>query len=431
MSKIVSLLVPDIGNRKPADIIDVVVKKGDVIAIGDTLITLETDKATMDVPAEQAGIITEINVKIGDKISTGGEILRLKIHEDTIKINSDKIQLTDDPTSTNGTIAIQTTQLSDIHANQESIDIVNTHTAIDHHMKVHAGPAVRKLARELGVDLLQVHGTAPKNRIVQEDLKHYIKQQLNTKESDRLSASNTLPCSDIDYSQFGQVEILPLSRIKQISGKNLHRNWTIIPHVTQHADADITDLEAFRQVLNQELQSEAIKISPLAFIMQVCAKALQKFPEVNSSLDGAQLVLKKYYHIGFAADTPNGLVVPVIKNVRQKGLKEIAQALTELSNKARSGKLTPLEMQGASFTISSLGGIGGNYFTPIINAPEVAILGVGRSNIQPVWDGSSFQPRLICPLSLSYDHRVIDGALACRFITYLSSLLSDYKRLTL
>lgn len=425
-----TIIVPDIGDFKDVDVIDVTVKVGDKITVNDSLITLETDKATMDVPADKSGTVTKVYIKTGDKVSQGDVILDITTDvQSTISVTKPETTQSSKPNEQSAdtkkesvppTSPIQTAQAEVIDEVQQSL--------------AHAGPAVRKLARELGVNLSNVTGTAPHHRIVKEDVQNYVKKRLqnSTEKTSGISSElNLLPWPNIDFSQFGQIEKKPLSRIKKLSGKNLARNWVMIPHVTQHEEADMTDLEKFRKELNQEWQKEDVKISPLAFIIQAIVKTLKEFPGFNSSLAGEDLIYKKYYNIGFAADTPNGLVVPVIKNADQKGLKEISIELKELSQKARAGKLSIQEMQGASFTISSLGGIGGVYFTPIINAPEVAILGVCKSRIQPVWDGQNFVPRLLCPLSLSYDHRVIDGAQACRFIVFLAKLLKDYKRLSI
>ena len=303
----------------------------------------------------------------------------------------------------------------------------------------HASPSVRKFARELGVDLARVAGTGPKDRITQEDVQGFVKQALSGAAPASAAAAGAslgggidlLPWPKVDFTKFGEIEPKPLSRIKKISGANLHRNWVMIPHVTNNDEADITDLEALRVTLNKENEKSGIKITMLAFLIKACVAALRKFPEFNASLDGDNLILKKYFHIGFAADTPNGLVVPVIRDADKKGILEIAVAMAELSKKARDGKLSPAEMQGGCFSISSLGGIGGTHFTPIINAPELAILGASRSYMKPVWDGKQFVPRLVLPLSLSYDHRVIDGAAAARFNAYLGSLLADFRRIAL
>ncbi|MCV2503743.1 MAG: dihydrolipoyllysine-residue acetyltransferase, partial [Neisseriaceae bacterium] len=399
--EIAEILVPDIGNFKDVDVIDVPISVGDKVEVDDTLMTLETEKATMDVPADKAGVITEIKVKVGDKVSEGDLILKLEVDSSNSRNKEGKEDEENNNTEQKTGSEVQTLVAeydtpspapTPTTSTSSTPGILNQNTDEEHLRRAHAGPAVRKLARELGVDLLQVQGTAPHNRVVKEDVQNYVKQQLKSNQNSGSQLGNNLdllPWPDIDFSQFGPVETQALSRIKKISGKNLSRNWVMIPHVTQHDDADMTELEEFRQILNKEWKKEELKVSPLAFIIQASVKALQEFPEFNSSLKGEELIIKKYYHIGFAADTPNGLVVPVIKDVDKKGLKEITKELKELSEKARAGKLSPLEMQGASFTISSLGGIGGTYFTPIINAPEVAILGVCRSQTRPVWDGET------------------------------------------
>lgn len=427
----VDLCIPDIGTTEAVDVIEVAIKKGVTVAQGDTLITLETDKATMDVPAESSGVVQVVNIQVGDKVKQGDVIAQIS--------STDVVQTSTDKVSDIVQVAQTPPPKVNVDNHSHTTDSGSPITAygdtpVDESLftKAYAGPAVRKMARELGVDLAQVHGSARKGRIVADDVKSYVKKSLQQPAGNISNLGGSLallPWPKIDFAQFGETEQIPLSRIKKISGQNLARNWVMIPHVTQHEDADMTDLEAFRQQINSELSKEGIKLSPLVFIIKACVKALQTFPEFNASLEGENLTLKRYYHIGFAADTPNGLVVPVIRNADQKGLKDIARELTELSKKAREGKLKPQEMQGASFTISSLGGIGGTYFTPIINAPEVAILGVCQSRIKPVWQNETFVPRLLCPLSLSYDHRVIDGASACRFMVYLSQVLADFRRI--
>ncbi len=417
----VVLTVPDIGGHSDVDVIEVVVKVGDVVKVDDTLITLETEKATMDVPATAAGMVMAVMVKVGDKVAEGSAIVTVAaaVHDST-----------DIPAAVVPPVPVTGAQTA---AGSPKTAYGDTPVNESVFNRGHAGPAVRKLARELGVDLTRVKGSGRRGRVVADDVKAYVKNTLHSGESGKPALGGGLeiiPLPKIDFTRFGEVESIPLSRIKKISGQNLARNWVMIPHVTQHDDADMTELEAFRQMLNQEWVKQGLKLSPLAFIIKACAVALQTYPEFNASLDGDHLILKKYIHIGFAADTPNGLVVPVIRDADKKGLRELAQELTELSQKAREGKLKPQEMQGASFTVSSLGGIGGTYFTPIINAPEVAILGVCKAQIRPVWNGEKFKPRLMCPLSLSYDHRVIDGAAACRFTTLLTQLLADFRRVT-
>jgi len=414
------------------------VKAGDKVKPEDPLVTLESDKATMDVPSPAAGVVQELKLKVGDKVSEGSVILTLQAAGEVAAAK---------PAAPPSAQAATTSQTSAPAAAQpsapsppppEKADILRAPreaAAIDSEAfnKAHASPSVRAFARELGVDLSKVKGTGPKERILREDVQTYVKQVMSGAAAPAAAvaggaALGLLPWPQIDFSKFGPIETKPLSRIKKISGANLHRNWVMIPHVTNHEDADITELEAFRVQLNKENEKSGIKVTMLAFLIKACVAALKKFPEFNASLDGDNLVLKQYYHIGFAADTPSGLVVPVIKNADQKGLLALAQEMAGLSAKAREGKLGPADMQGGCFSISSLGGIGGTYFTPIINAPEVAILGACRSSMRPLWDGRQFLPRLILPLSLSWDHRVIDGAAAARFNSFLARLLADMRR---
>lgn len=424
---IVEIKVPDIGGHDNVDVIAVEVKAGDTIALDQTLITLETDKATMDVPADAAGVVQEVKIKVGDKVSEGSVILTV---ETGVAAAEAPAQATPAaaPAAAAPAPAAPAAPASAAKPAPAASSAVNEAAF----SKAHAGPSTRKLARELGVDLGSVKGSGQKGRITAEDVKSFVKGVLQSGAGASLGGGlNLLPWPKVDFSKFGEVEVKELSRIKKISGQNLSRNWVMIPHVTVNEEADMTELEEFRKALNKEWEKAGVKVSPLAFIIKASVTALKAFPEFNSSLDGDNLVLKKYYNIGFAADTPNGLVVPVIKDVDKKGLKEISQELTELSKKAREGKLKPQEMQGACFTISSLGGIGGTGFTPIVNAPEVAILGVCKSQIKPVWNGKEFAPRLMCPLSLSFDHRVIDGAAGMRFTVFLANLLKDFRRVVL
>lgn len=439
MSQILEIKVPDIGGHENVDVIDVAVKAGDRVAVDDTLITLETDKATMDVPCEAAGVVQELKVKVGDKVSEGSLILLLVAEESAAAVQEQpSAPETPVPVPVQAVPAVQpATETADAPSAQNTPVAAFGSVNETGFAKAHAGPSARKLARELGVDLSRVNGSGLKGRITGDDVKAFVKAAMQGGAGTGVQAASfgggldLLPWPKVDFAKFGEIETRELPRIKKISGQNLARNWVMIPHVTQHDDADMTELEAFRKALNKEWERDGVKVSPLAFIIKACVKALQEFPDFNSSLEGENLVLKKYYHIGFAADTPNGLVVPVIRDADKKGLKEICVELAELSKKAREGKLKPQEMQGASFTISSLGGIGGTYFTPIVNAPEVAILGVCKLQMKPVWNGSEFVPRLICPLSLSYDHRVIDGAAACRFTTFLGKVLADFRRVLL
>ena len=423
----VQVVVPDIGGHSDVDVIAVEIKVGDTVAVDDTLITLETDKATMDVPCTEAGVVKAVFLKVGDKVSEGSAIIEVETASSAAAAPAPAAQAAAPaPAPAAPAAAPSPTTSAPVAAKIDEVAFA----------KAHAGPSARKLARELGVDLGQVKGTGLKGRIMGEDVKAFVKSVMQSGAGKPAAASlggglDLLPWPKVDFSKFGSVEVKELSRIKKISGQNLSRNWVVIPHVTVHEEADMTELEEFRKQLNKEWEREGVKLSPLAFIIKASVAALKAFPEFNASLDGDNLVLKNYFNIGFAADTPNGLVVPVIKDVDQKGLKQISQELTELSKKAREGKLKPQEMQGACFTISSLGGIGGTGFTPIVNAPEVAILGVCKSQIKPVWNGKEFAPRLMCPLSLSFDHRVIDGAAGMRFTVFLANLLKDFRRITL
>ncbi|WP_423974151.1 dihydrolipoyllysine-residue acetyltransferase [Kingella oralis] len=426
---IVEIKVPDIGGHDNVDVIAVEVKAGDTIALDQTLITLETDKATMDVPADAAGVVQEVKIKVGDKVSEGSVILTVETGAAAAEAPAQAAPAAaPTPPAAAPAPAAPAAPAPAAKPAPAASSAVNEAAF----SKAHAGPSTRKLARELGVDLGSVKGSGQKGRITAEDVKSFVKGVLQSGAGASLGGGlNLLPWPKVDFSKFGEVEVKELSRIKKISGQNLSRNWVMIPHVTVNEEADMTELEEFRKALNKEWEKAGVKVSPLAFIIKASVTALKAFPEFNSSLDGDNLVLKKYYNIGFAADTPNGLVVPVIKDVDKKGLKEISQELTELSKKAREGKLKPQEMQGACFTISSLGGIGGTGFTPIVNAPEVAILGVCKSQIKPVWNGKEFEPRLMCPLSLSFDHRVIDGAAGMRFTVFLANLLKDFRRVVL
>ena len=426
---IVEIKVPDIGGHDNVDVIAVEVKAGDTIALDQTLITLETDKATMDVPADVAGVVQEVKIKVGDKVSEGSVILTVETGAAAAEVPAQAA-----PAAAPAPAAAAPAPAAPAAPAPAAKPAPAVSSAVNEaaFSKAHAGPSTRKLARELGVDLGSVKGSGQKGRITAEDVKSFVKGVLQSGAGASLGGGlNLLPWPKVDFSKFGEVEVKELSRIKKISGQNLSRNWIMIPHVTVNEEADMTELEEFRKALNKEWEKAGVKVSPLAFIIKASVTALKAFPEFNSSLDGDNLVLKKYYNIGFAADTPNGLVVPVIKDVDKKGLKEISQELTELSKKAREGKLKPQEMQGACFTISSLGGIGGTGFTPIVNAPEVAILGVCKSQIKPVWNGKEFEPRLMCPLSLSFDHRVIDGAAGMRFTVFLANLLKDFRRVVL
>ena len=436
--------VPDIGDYKDVPVIEVAVKAGDRVEKEQSLLTLESDKATMDVPSPVAGVVKEVKVKVGDTVSEGTLIVLVE--------------------AAGGAPATAAAPAAQAPAKKVEAPADSPRTDVPRNMPAHpsalaqapsipageggarrpshASPSVRKFARELGVDVSQVPGTGPKGRITQEDVTAFVKGVMTGQRALAGAAPaagagaaggglNVLPWPKVDFAKFGPVEPKALSRIKKISGANLHRNWVMIPHVTNNDEADITELEALRVQLNKENEKAGVKITMLAFVIKAVVAALKKFPTFNASLDGDNLVFKQYYHVGFAADTPNGLVVPVIRDADKKGLVEIAKDMAELSKLARDGKLKPDQMQGGCFSISSLGGIGGTHFTPIINAPEVAILGLSRGAMKPVWDGKQFVPRLTLPLSLSYDHRVIDGAEAARFNAYLGSLLADFRRVIL
>ena len=438
----IEVKVPDIGDFKDIPVIEIFVKAGDSVKAEDSLISLESDKATMDVPAPSAGVVKDVRLKLGDKVSEGTLILTLDAVAGTDAKPAAPAAAAAPPAAATAAPAAASAPAAPPAAAAPSPAAAPVAAmpaaAIDNEAfkGAHASPSVRKFARELGVDLAQVKGTGPNARIQQEDVQNFVKQALSGGGASGGAAGsvtgggslNLLPWPSVDFTKFGAIEAKPLSRIKKISGANLARNWVMIPHVTQFDEADITDLEAFRVQMNKENEKAGIKITMLAFLIKASVAALRKFPDFNASLDGDNLVLKKYFHIGFAADTPNGLVVPVIRNADQKGVLDIAKEMGSLSAKAREGKLGPAEMQGGCFSISSLGGIGGTAFTPIINAPEVAILGVSKSATKPVWNGKDFSPRLMVPLSLSYDHRVIDGASAARFTAYLAGLLADMRR---
>lgn len=429
MAKLIDVKIPDIGDYSDIPVIEVHVKAGDRVEAEQSLITLESDKASMDVPSPAAGIVKEIKIKIGDKVSKDHTFLILEAEESSSSVVAATPSKPTPPPVQQAapTTAPVVKEAPQVQAQANIHDIISGIS--------HASPSVRKYARELGVDVNQVKGTGPKGRITQEDVQKFVKSvmsgQTSLGGSSQGSGLNLLPWPKVDFSKFGSTTRQPLSRIKKISAANLSRNWIVIPSVTYHEDADITDLEAFRNDTNKQNEKAGIKITMLSFIIKACVAGLKKFPEFNSSLDGDDLVLKEYFHIGFAADTPNGLVVPVIKDADKKGIYEIAKETSELARLAREGKLKPEQMQGACFTISSLGGIGGTYFSPIINAPEVAILGVSKAAIKPIWNGKEFIPRLICPLSLTADHRVIDGVLGTKFNVYIAELLADFRRVVL
>ena len=452
--------VPDIGDFHGVPVIEVMVKPGDHVEKDQGLVTLESAKATMEVPAPFAGTVKEMRVKEGDEVSEGSVIATIEAEggqgasskpaaaeskpaapaqeKREEKPQPDERAAAKQPEKAPSSSQPQPSRSEDEHATERRAPPVPFDADSIMPGKVpYASPAVRAFARELGVDLARVSGSERGGRITREDIQQFVKSAMTGGALPQMAGAsgggnglNLLPWPQIDFSKFGETETRPLSRIKKLSGANLARNWAMIPHVTQFEDADITDLEALRVALNKENEKAGIKVTLLAFLIKACVACLQKYPDFNASLDasGENLVLKKYFHVGFAADTPNGLVVPVIRDCDKKGVLDIAQEMSALAKKARDGKLTPGEMSGGCFSISSLGGIGGTMFTPIINAPEVAILGVSRSSTKPVWNGNEFAPRLILPLSLSYDHRVIDGAAAARFATYLAQLLGDMRR---
>ncbi len=442
MATIKEVLVPDIGDFKDIPVIEVLVKPGDQVKAEDSLITLESDKATMEVPAPFDGTVKDMRINVGDNVSEGTVILSLE-ESGSNPAEAPKEQAQSDaapepaaeaPTPTPAAApAAPTLAPTPASTPAPSMPVMDEASFA----KAHASPGVRRFARELGVDLGQITGTGPKSRILKEDIQAFVKRSMQGGGASTQSGSGlgfNLPAwPNVDFEKFGPVEKKTLSRIKKISGPALHRNWITIPHITQHDVVDITELEAFRKSLAKEADKAGVKITPLALIMKAAVAALKKFPEFNSSLapEGDSLIIKQYFHIGVAVDTPGGLVVPVIRDVDKKGVFEIAQELGVVSAKARDGKLGPADMSGGTFSISSLGGIGGGQFTPIVNAPEVAILGVSRATMQPVWNGNEFTPRLMLPLSLSYDHRVIDGAEGARFITYLNQVTSDIRRVLL
>jgi pyruvate dehydrogenase E2 component (dihydrolipoamide acetyltransferase) len=430
----VEVKVPDIGDYTDVPVIDICVKVGDTVKVDDALVTLESDKATMDVPSSVAGVITAIKVALGDKISEGSVVVVVQTGAGAAAPAAAA------PAAASAPAAAASAPAPVAAAPAAPATAGAPAAGLALGAKTHASPSVRVFARELGVDLAKVPATGPKGRILKEDIQSYVKGALKAGPVPTAASAfvgslggglDLLPWPKVNFEKFGPVSVVPLSRIKKISGQNLARNWAMIPAVTYHEDADITDLEAFRVSMNKENEKSGVKITMLAFLIKACAMGLKKFPEFNSSLDGDNLVMKQYVHIAFAADTPNGLVVPVIKNADQKSVTQLVAECNELSKKARDGKLGPADMSGACFTISSLGGIGGTYFAPIVNAPEVAILGVNKSVMKPVWNGKEFVPRLMLPMSLTADHRVIDGALATRFNVYVAQLLVDMRRVLL
>jgi pyruvate dehydrogenase E2 component (dihydrolipoamide acetyltransferase) len=439
---LIEVKVPDIGDFKEVEVIELMVKPGDTIKVDQSLVTVESDKASMEIPSSHAGVVKELKVKVGDKVAEGSLLLVLETEGAAAAA----------PAAEPATVAAASAPAAAVAstpapAPAPTLTLVEskpTPTAAlepreGNGAKPHASPSVRKFSRELGVDLVRLQGTGPKGRILHEDVQSYVKAVMSGQADTGTAVPaakgtdvglDLLPWPSLDFSKFGPTELLPLARIKKISGPNLHRNWVMIPHVTQFDEADVTELEEFRKDSNAAMAKSGVKLTMLAFVIKASVAALKKFPAFNSSLDakGENLILKQYYNIGFAADTPNGLVVPVIKDADKKGISQIAQEMGDLSAQAREGKLKPADMQGATFTISSLGGIGGTAFTPIINAPEVAILGLSKAAIKPVWDGKQFAPRLMMPMSLSYDHRVIDGASGARFSVYLAEVLGDMRK---
>ena len=473
MSNITDIEVPDIGDFDTVEVIEILVKVGDAVKAEQSLITVESDKASMEIPTSIAGVVKSIAVKVGDKIKQGSVMLSIEASAGAPSANAPSAAAPSAPAAATASVAVassasNTSAPTAPAASAAAVAVAASAATASGTSSAsapaagtaasaspsagklempastaglpHASPSVRKFARELGVDLSLVKGTGVKERIVQEDIQNFVKQALaggvGASSASASGASlggglDLLPWPKVDFTKFGEITSKPLSRIKKISGANLHRNWVMIPHVTNNDEASITELEAFRVTLNKENEKSGIKVTMLAFLIKAVVAALKKFPEFNASLDGDNLVLKQYFHIGFAADTPNGLVVPVIRDADKKGILELAAESSELAKKARDGKLSPAEMQGGCMSISSLGGIGGTHFTPIINAPELAILGVSKSYMKPVWDGKQFVPQLTLPLSLSYDHRVIDGASGARFNAYLGSLLADFRRIAL
>ncbi len=441
----VEVKVPDIGDFEDLAVIEILVKPGDRIKIEQSLVTVESDKASMEIPSSADGVVKELKVDLGSRVSEGSVLLVLETGEAAAvaaePVAAAAAAVAPSPQPSSGEERGEERREEKPESPSGSIAAApQAQGAVPH-----ASPSVRKFARELGVPLEEVKGTGPKGRITQEDVRNFTKAVMSGQASTKAAAAaataaggggsgaalGLLPWPQVDFAKFGSIERKALSRIKKISGANLHRNWVMIPHVTNNDEADVTELEAFRLAINKEYEKSGAKVTMLAFVIKAVVAALKKFPDFNASLDGDALVYKQYFHIGFAADTPNGLVVPVLRDADRKGIMQISQETAELAKKAREGRISPADMQGGCFSISSLGGIGGTHFTPIINAPEVAILGLSRSAMAPRWDGQQFVPRLVLPLSLSYDHRVIDGAAAARFNAYLAQVLADYRRIML
>jgi len=429
---IIEVKVPDIGDFKEVEVIELLVKPGDTVKADQSLLTVESDKASMEIPSSHAGVVKELKVKLGDKVSEGSLVMMLEVSSAVAAPAAAPAPSA--PAVAPAAAPIIKASVPAPVAPAPTVVAPAAKQAVT--SASHASPSIRKFARELGIDLALVNGTGPKGRISQEDVQTFVKGVMSGATAFAAPAAHSgagldlLPWPSLDFSKFGPTELQPLSRIKKMSGPNLHRNWVMIPHVTQYEQTDVTDLEAFRIASNELTKKDGVRLTILAFVIKAVVTVLKRYQDFNASLDekGENLIIKNYFHIGFAADTPLGLVVPVVKNADTKGVVEIAKEMGDLSALAREGKLGPSDMQGASFTITSLGGIGGTYFTPIINAPEVAILGLSKLSMQPVWNGKEFVPRLILPLSLSYDHRVIDGAQGTRFTTYLAEVLADMRK---
>ena len=432
----IEVKVPDIGDFKDVPVIEILVKPGDAVKKDDSLVTLESDKATMEVPAPTSGVVKTVLVKVGDKVTEGVAIVTMEVEGESAKAAPAAAAAPAPAKPAPAPAPAAAAPAKPAHAPAAAATAPAPAEPAESRAPPHASPGVRRFARELGVDVAKVTGSGPKARIHKEDIQSFVKQAIagggpgaaGAPAGGNFAGLGLPAWPKVDFAKFGPVEVKPLTRIQKISGPALTRNWVMIPHVTQFDEADITELEAFRAKVNEENLKAGIKVTPLAFLIKAVIAALKKYPTLNSSLDGDNLVVKQYWNIGFAADTPGGLVVPVIKNADQKGVVELARESSELAAKAREGKLGPAEMQGGTFTISSLGGIGGTAFTPIVNAPEVAILGVSKAAMKPIWNGKEFAPRLMMPLSLSYDHRVVDGALGARFTAYLAQVISDLRR---
>ena len=432
MSNIEEIKIPDIGDFDSVEIIEIAISVGDSVEIEDTLITVESDKASMDIPSPKVGEIKEIKVNIGDKVSEGTPIISLLINEEGVKKDNQVSKKTEE-VEEKETPKIEKSENRIAPPPPPKTPETSQLVGQSNSAKAHASPSVRRFARELGVDLGLVYGTGPKNRILKEDVKAFTKSIMSGEKLSNKGAFTTPEIPPVDFSKFGEVEQKPLTRIRRLTGQTLHRSWITIPHVTQFDEADITELEEFRKSKLKSAEKEGVKLTLVTFLIKAAVVALQKFPEFNSSIEpsGENLIIKKYFHIGVAVNTKNGLLVPVLKDVDKKGLFEIATEITELSNKAREGKISPKDLQGGCFTISSLGGIGGLHFAPIINAPEVAILGVSRAAMKPVYENGIFEPRLILPFALSYDHRVIDGVAGAQFTQFLSTILTDIRHILL